>query len=141
MKVITIIISLFCILHLISCSNVKAQQFPECLPEAKDTVSFNVLGKKCGKKIIINDTIDLTNNACVIPHGMTLFFKGGCIKNGTLIGNFTKIKTSSCCFSRVRIKGSWFIPEISSDLFEDLSYENALKDVFALSDPKIMNSI
>lgn len=141
MSSIANIISIVALSLFTSCGNVNARHITDGLSEATDTVSFHVLGKKCGKRIIIKDSIDLAGNACIIPKGMTLMFKGGCVKNGTLIGNATKINSLSSCFNRVRIEGSWNMPEISTSLFEDLGYDNALKDVFALSDSKVKNDI
>lgn len=141
MNIIANIVSIVALSLFTSCGNVNARHITDGLSEATDTVSFHVLGKKCGKRIIIQDTINLAGNACIIPKGVALTFKGGCVKNGTLIGNATKINSSSSCFNRVRIEGSWNMQEISTSFFEDLSYDNALKDVFALSDPKVKNNI
>ncbi len=111
------------------------------LPMATDTVPYEVLGTEEGRKIFIKDTIDLNNCVCIIPENVSLVFRGGYLKNGTLVGNNTKLKSSSQCFSRIRIKGTWNVPVINADLFDDLSYDNALKDVMALSDSSIRNKI
>jgi hypothetical protein len=108
---------------------------------ATDTVPYEVLGTEEGRKIFIKDTIDLNNCVCIIPENVSLVFRGGYLKNGTLVGNNTKLKSSSQCFSRIRIKGTWNVPVINADLFDDLSYDNALKDVMALSDSSIRNKI
>ena len=113
----------------------------EGLPIATDTVSFDVLGQLKNGVILIDDTIDLNNKACLLPPNITLRFKEGCIQNGTLIGNITKIKTSKACFNRVKIEGTWNVPVIKSSMFGDLSYDNALKDVVALANPEIKNKI
>lgn len=113
----------------------------EGLPIATDTVSFDVLGKLKSGVILIDDTIDLKNKACLLPPNITLRFKEGCIQNGTLIGNITKIKTSKACFNRVKIEGTWNVPVIKSSLFYDLTYDNALKDVVALANPGVKNKI
>lgn len=111
------------------------------LPEPVDTVSYSVLGLTKNGSIIIRDTIDLENQLCIIPEGLTLSFKGGYIKNGTLVGNNTKLKSGSTCFERVRILGSWNVPVIKSSLFGDLTYDNALKDVVALASPSVNNRV
>jgi hypothetical protein len=110
-------------------------------PIAVGSVSAEVLGKIERDAIIVSDTVDLKNRVCYIPQGITLVFNKGIIKNGTLIGNKTKIKNRSACFQHVRISGTWNVPVINTDLFTDLSYNNALKDVIALSSPKIKNKI
>lgn len=116
---------------------VKAQP----LPTATDTVSCRVLGQPNGGVITLKDTIDLENRKCILPERTMLVIKNGLIKNGTLVGNRTKLKSRSACFERVRILGSWNVPEISSALFRDLSYDNALKDVVALADSMVKNKI
>jgi len=104
-------------------------------------LSYIELGHLKKSVLTIRDTIDLGNKLCVLPEGITLNFKGGLIKNGTLKGNKTKIKSHKACFERVRILGIWNVPVISTSLFCDLSYDNALKDVVALSDAALKNKI
>lgn len=111
------------------------------LPNSTDTVSYHVLGRENLDDITIIDTIDLKGSVCNIPAGKTLIIKGGYIKNGTLVGKMTKLKSCSPCFNHVRIHGSWDVPVIKSTLFDDLNYNNALKDVIALSHPSISNKI
>lgn len=118
-------------------SGVKAQP----LHVAADTVNYTVLGQPKKGELIIKDTIELDNKRCVLPEGITLSFNGGLIKNGTLVGSKTKLKSSGACFDRVRILGTWDVPVIKSSLFRDLSYDNALKDVMALSDSSVKNKI
>lgn len=111
------------------------------LPLATDTISVEMLGQMVKGTIIIQDTIDLNNSVCFIPNGVSLNFRDGYIKNGTLVGDNTRVKSEKTCFSRVTILGSWHVPVINTDMFEDLSYENALKDVIALSSSSIKNKI
>lgn len=111
------------------------------LPALKDTISFCLLGELKNRNLIIRDTIDLYNKKCIIPSGVTLVFKGGLIKNGTLEGNMTRIKSTSVCFDRVSIMGTWNVKSIKTTLFNDLSYDNALKDVLALTNPNIKNLV
>lgn len=130
------LIILFC-----SCSQGKTQIYAKPLPAAVDTVSNRILGDPKKGVYVINDTIDLGNRKCTVPDGVVLHFKGGAIKNGTLEGNKTKLKCTQGCFHRVRILGSWDIGTIKSSYFSDLSYDNALKDVVALSDSTVKNKI
>ena len=106
-----------------------------------DKVEASVLGRNEGNRIIIDKNIDLKGCECKIPAGRTLVFKSGMIKNGILKGDMTKIECKGKAFNRVTIKGSWNVPEISTKLFADLSYENALRDVVALANPKVKNRI
>ena len=113
----------------------------DILPVATDSVSYKLLGKLDGDIIYVRDTINLNNKICELPNEVTIKFKGGIIKNGTLIGNNTKLECTESCLNRVRILGTWNVQEIKSSFFSDLSYDNALKDVVALSDSKVKNKI
>lgn len=129
------------LLMLFSCCQRNADVKANVLHVTEESVIFEILGQHKGSEIIIKDTTDLGNRKCRIPKGVTLRFKGGIIKNGTLIGNETKIKTTKTCFNRVKIEGTWNVPVIKSSMFGDLSYDNALKDVVALANPEIKNKI
>lgn len=111
------------------------------LPISRDTISIMSLGTMDSGMLLIKDTIDLKNKTCRIPAGVTLRLRGGYLKNGTLVGDMTKIRSCRPCFNRVRIQGTWNVPVIKTSLFDDLSYDNALKDVLALSHPSIKNKI
>lgn len=124
-----------------ACSYGKTTKEINGLPLSTDTIAYTILGQLKNNQILIKDTIDLDNNSCIIPKGLTLVFNGGYIKNGTLVGNMTRLKSIKACFNRVRILGSWNVPIINSNLFDDLTYENALKDVVALSDSMVSNKI
>lgn len=99
------------------------------------------IGKIINKSLVVSTDVDLHGANINLPKGFTLEVKGGRIKNGTLIGNQTKLKCSGKVFDRVQIKGSWNVPEISTSMFTDLSYDNALKDVLALAHSKVQNTI
>lgn len=89
----------------------------------------------------LNKDIDLDGKIALIPEGVTLVAGKGRIKNGTLIGNNTKIKSTDPLFKNVHIKGNWVVPVISTSLFDDLGYDNSLQDVIALSNPNVKNYI
>lgn len=91
--------------------------------------------------ITIEKEVDLRGNSCVLPRGVTLLFKGGIIRNGTIIGDGTKISADGVAFDHVRLYGTWNVPQVSTSLFENLDYENSLKDVIALANPDIENII
>lgn len=136
--------SIFLLLLLYSCVQGKVCAHESHQPELPvDSVSVNasILGTPKNGIINISDTIDLNHRICAIPAGITLNFKDGVIKNGTLVGNMTQIKSRNACFCRVRIQGIWNVPEIKSSLFCDLRYDNSLKDVFALSHQSVSNKI
>ena len=106
-----------------------------------DKVDASLLGRNEDNRIIVDKNVDLKGCECKIPAGRTLVFKGGLIKNGILNGNMTKIECKGKAFDKVTIKGSWNVPEISTKLFAYLKYENSLRDVVALANPKVKNRI
>ena len=121
-------------------SRTKAGSVP--LAETTDTVSHLSLGNVEGQTILITRLVDFGGKQCYMPEGYTLEFRGGCLKNGTLKGNKTRIISSAKAFlDHITIKGSWDVPEISSEFFKDLSYDNAVRNVVALSNPGIQNKI
>lgn len=128
-------------LGLVSCGLCKAGGHRELEVSSKDTVSLYGLGRLEGDKILIEQDVDLKGAVCIIPKGKTLVFKKGTIRNGTLIGNNTQIESKKSAFDKVAIQGIWDVPEISTRLFKDLSCENALRDVVALSNPNVKNTI
>lgn len=136
---ICIIVSLLC--FLCSCKQAHSGVQARPLPIAIDTISYKELGQLRGGCLTVRDTIDFDNRRCNLPDGITLNFKGGILKNGTLVGSNTRLKSKEVCLDRVRILGSWNVPVITTALFRDLSYDNALKDVVALSDSTIKNKI
>ena len=101
----------------------------------------NNISKTRSKNIIVDRIWDLKGKTYRLPKGSVLISKGGLIKNGILIGDDTQIKTSDPVFSNVRIKGKWNVPYISTKLFVDLSYDNSLRDVIALTNPIVKNIV
>lgn len=124
-----------------SYGNSRAETKEEVAIAAKDTLSYDILGSAANGRIVINDDVDLKGDVCRLPKGMTLLFRKGVIRNGTLIGSMTKIACTGKAFDKVTIKGSWDVPEISTELFADLSYENSLRDVVALAHSEVENRI
>lgn len=124
-----------------------------CMARVSSSSSSNTIS--CNNKRTINETIKVEGNGIIIvnkdinlngkewklPLNSTLVFKGGVIRKGTLIGNNTKIASSGNSFDHVTIKGIWNVPNIDSNLFVDLSYDNALIDLLALTNPKVNNRI
>lgn len=109
--------------------------------EIPDTIEFERIGVAKDGKYIIEHDIDLRGGMCSIPHGITLIGKRGRIKNGTLVGNNTRLEADGAVFDNVRIQGSWDVPYITTNLFADLNYVNSLRDVVALANPEQKNKI
>ena len=91
--------------------------------------------------LIIRDTVDLNGQTCLLPEGLLVDLTNGQIRNGELVGNNNKLKCGKNAFHRVRINGEWNVPIIKSSFFSDISYDNALCDIFALSNAKVKNKI
>ena len=82
------------------------------------------------------------DNCIIVPDHCMLKFEGGSIINGTIIGNNTKIESPrEHIFNNIRIAGNWIVPEITSYWFTDATQNNVLKEVFALQDDNILNTI
>lgn len=91
---------------------------------------------------IISDDFDLGGDTLRVPASSELRFKGGVLSNGTVEGNGTVIsECGGVIFDKVGITGSWNVPHISTSMFADLSADNALRDVIALSDDAVANEI
>lgn len=78
----------------------------------------------------IKDVFNLNNGTLNVPSGCTLLFRGGMIKNGTIVGNNTTISASSrinSIFSNVLEKGQ-FIKDIISPIsnYQELFENNNL---------------
>lgn len=125
----------------ISCGNIRAGKTAQMQVVSQDTIGITELGQVIEDSVLIEHEVDLCGAVCVIPHGKTLVFKGGIVRNGTLNGNATRIAACGKIFDRVSFLGTWNIPEISTGVFVDLQYENSLRDVVALSSPDVNNTI
>ena len=137
-KAVTILLIFIC-LSVQSCN--RSLSGANAFDIVGDTIPYQALGKTELNKVIIGHDINLKGSLCILPSGITLVANGGVIKNGTLKGNMTRLECKGNVFDKVTIIGSWNVPQISTSMFADLSYENALKDVFALSNPKLKNTI
>lgn len=93
-------------------------------------------------RIIIKQHYDLHGKEIILNDGCTLVFKGGSFSNGSVCGNNTKIIfKDGAIFDNVRIKGSWVVKDITTDLFRDLRYVNSLADVIALTNGNVDNRV
>jgi hypothetical protein len=104
-------------------------------------IPFNVLGTVNNDTIFVLHDVDLGGHICELPNNTILMTKGGIIKNGTLVGRNTKISCKGKVFDRVIIKGTWNVPKISTSLFVNLSDDNALKNVMALTNKSVKNVV
>lgn len=135
------ILMIISVAFVMSCGSGSAETASQTQEIAADTINASVLGIVEREQIRIDKDVDLKGKECKIPEGKTLVFKGGMIKNGILSGKMTKIECKGKAFDKVTIKGNWNVSEISTKIFADLSYENALSDVVALAHPKVKNRI
>lgn len=89
----------------------------------------------------IKRRIDLKGETITLNPNLTIVFKGGSIYGGTLIGNETHLDMGKDFFDDVVIKGTWLAPNISSSMFKDLSHTNSIRNVFALTNPRLFNKV
>lgn len=129
-RVKDILAVLFLVFVLGSCSSVK-------------THAQNYTPKiKANSTVIITKNWNLNGKTVVLPEGVTLNVKNGVIQNGTLVGKKTKLAgKEKGVFNKVKIGGTWNVPTISSSLFVDLSEDNALRNVMALTDTRVRNVV
>ena len=119
----------------------KAESVSYVIAETTDTTSYLLLGNIKGEDIYVESDVNLNGGVCQLPEGMNLCQKGGIISNGTLIGNGTKITGKGTIFDKVIIKGNWNVPNISTRLFANQGEINMLRQVVALANPTIKNTI
>lgn len=132
--------SSICFFSCCSCSVPKQSIQKDIRAKINTTITHDVVLSVEGVWKLDKD-IDLEGKIALIPEGVTLGAGKGRIKNGTLIGCNTKIKSTAPLFQNVHIKGVWDVPVISTSLFDDLGYVNSLQDVIALSNPNVKNHI
>ena len=106
------------------------------------TTAVNLM-KKTNTRYVIKCVVDLKQKRLTIPSGCTLeFASGGQIVSGYLTGNKTRIEgETDGIFRYTNISGTFDVPEISTRMFEKVTYENALKDVMALANPDVQNTV
>lgn len=105
--------------------------------ERRDTTIY----KNSNFTYAISDTVDLNGCNLVLPDSITLKFVGGIVMNGSITGSNTRLIGNKNLFDNIDIKGSWLVPDISTEMFVDLTKPNSIKNVFALSDARIENRI
>ena len=106
-----------------------------------DMSKYKTLPIKANKTYTLKSNWDLKGETYVLPEGVTLKSRGGVFKNGTFIGNETKIDSKKPLFEEVLIMGDWNVSVITTSLFTNLDYENSLRDVLALANPEVENNV
>lgn len=106
-----------------------------------DSTDYLFFPAKRNSSYTLKKDIDLCGKTYIIPEGVTLKVRKGVIKNGTLIGQDTKIYGDQPIFDNVTIKGEWIVPIIRTFLFKNLNYDNSLRDVIALTNPSVHNTV
>lgn len=142
MKWNNILVALALLVFAPSCKQEQTHVWELGIDAAEDTIPCRSIWDGQNEDVLpIRNDIDLKGKKCILPANKTLRFEGGVIKNGTLEGNGTRIEHTGVCFDRVRILGTWEVPEISTSMFKDLDYDNSLKDVVALANSEVPNKI
>ena len=139
-RIFSVLLSFSALMCSVSCAQEK-KQFPKRAERIAEHITYKPFAAEPHSEYILDKTVDLKGNAWRLPEGMTIICRGGKFRNGLLAGNGTHIKGDSVAFDHVNIRGTWNVPQISTAMFEDLSYDNALRDVVALSNPKMQNTI
>lgn len=124
-----------------SCAQKKKKLTPKRPEKAEEHIAYRIFEADGNTVYILDKTIDLGGDAWQLPEGMTIECRGGIFCNGTLAGNGTCIKGNGRLFDHVRIRGTWHVPQISTTLFCDMTYDNALRDVVALASPDMQNTV
>ena len=119
----------------------KEKAKAEALPSSYDFAETIDLFTEKDTTYIIDKDIDLEGKTAVVAQGVTLSFRKGIISNGKLVGNDTRIIYDGTVFNHVNISGSWNIDSIRSSMFANISEDNALIDLFALSNDSVNNHI
>lgn len=110
-------------------------------PDIYANVPHKLLNVRSNDTFYIEEDIDLGGDVFEIPLGVTLVSRGGVVKNGVLYGNNTSIEKSNPLFENITIRGTWDVKNISTSLFKSLSSDNALRNVIALANSNVDNTI
>lgn len=147
--ILSFFVILSCLLILANCGCSTAKQSAQSTrsvttkiedPEL-DLSKYETLPIEANKTYTLKSDWNLKGETYILPEGVTIKSKRGIFKNGTLIGNNTKIDTKKPLFDKVSIKGCWNVPEVTTNLFASLEYENSLRDVLALTNSEVTNKV
>ena len=124
-----------------SCSCSTSKKATVIASSAEVFTAVDTFPAKVNSTYSLNKNYDLKGKTYILPAGVTIKIKNGVFKNGTLIGQNTKIEGKQPFFDKVTLKGEWNVPDISTKMFKDLDYDNSLRDVMALTNEKIKNKV
>lgn len=112
--IITVIVYL--LLSALGCLEVQACKHQITLRADK---SFSSQVIKTNTKYFIEDDFDLYGQKVIVPKGCTLIFKGGCLRNGELIGENTGVEAAPVKIfdPTLLAKGAWKVKELRSEWF------------------------
>ena len=90
---------------------------------------------------VIRYAINLDNASVTIPSGCVLFFEGGSIYGGTLVGNGTQIvrRNDGIFGDTITLSGSWNVEHINSRMIQNSTDENVLRKLCPLMNDSIYN--
>ena len=99
--------------------------------------------KKANVIYKITKDYDLEGGTLIIPVGCTLDFQGGSFKNGTIVGNDTKIETEQeKIFNEdIIINGSWNVSYINSNWFKNSNKKDVIKQLVNFTNDDVQNTI
>ena len=92
-------------------------------------------------RLELTEVADLGGDTLLLPPETTIQLRGGYFRNGTVVGHKTSIRGQGPAFDHIRIAGTWHVPVVRTSLLVDASYENALRDIMALTSPAIRNKV
>ena len=91
---------------------------------------------------VVKKDFNLQGNRISIPKNCVLLFEGGSLNNGIIYGNNTYVEYKETVFNEISVGGTWNIPIVYSSIFGDATTNvNRLKDVIALTNPDIENTV
>ena len=91
---------------------------------------------------IISSFVDLDEKSISIPADSVLLFLGGCLNNGTIVGNKTRlIYSPKILGSSLTISGTWEVDYICSDMLQKPAEINALKKLNSLMSDDCYNKV
>lgn len=91
---------------------------------------------------VIKKEFNLQGNRITVPNNCVLLFEGGSLNNGLIYGDNTYIEYEGTVFNEISVGGTWKVPTVYSSMFGDAKTKvNRLKDVIALTNPDIENTV
>lgn len=112
-------------------------------PRQTGSQQVNSVEFKPDTVLFIDACKNLNGSKWILPKNSTLYFRdGGSVVNGTIDGRNSSIEgTMSGIFSNVTISGLWNVDEIKSSMFTDITKTNVLKQLFALTNNDVANTV